>query len=419
MFETNRKNNSLRKTFVICLILFLSGFIFPNVSLAEKPSSSIKDKIIEVSDSCFQNLGNLIIDKSQKLVNALNSTGKTNLEIHSSFYDQDYRRVFISFHGAFSFQGELPWKLNKNQWLVTADGDIAYDLTFTQVAAAKGLAFNVEGVFVVSLNSLLLDMVKLVPLSIGALNYAAAEKLLENFLSFLKIEILAKGISETLTNFSLYSLSRSTAEVVAGASKLGKQSLADLVTKSATNGGMLEFAAVTLIHSAVITGADLAGGSLGAIVGNFLAPGPGAVVGLFLGSQITRLLASTIVFELVTDLPIAFFLNRIAKSGEVLLKCPNDEVQCENYKSYSQKVLQKIGRDFDNEKYLAFDTVLDRIGKYGQNEKIFFQQFLQALEEKLRFKLIDQKDWYAGKKMLQLRGKMKEWGIPDPLDKSK
>ena len=50
--------------------------------------------------------------------------------------------------------------------------------------------------------------------------------------------------------------------------------------------------------------------------------------------------------------------------------------------------------------------------KFEGSERKAFVHLLSKLGEQLRFKLMEEKDWYAAKKLNQMRFKMKNWGLP-------
>ncbi|NLI79361.1 MAG: hypothetical protein GX442_23315 [Candidatus Riflebacteria bacterium] len=363
------------------------------------------DELCRTASTHFQ-------DRLDRLATWLNSRGLIQLQIKAHFYDPELRRVFVEFAGKLRFTGKWPGKIKREEMYFTSDGDIAYDLTISHITQdSSGVRFEYQGNLVVFFDKILYDLAKSIPHLVGAAAFSAAGNVMIEFWKGLNHELLGQAISDTCAKFSLDYLSTITAEVLSNVSAPRRQALREVLQRSMHNGGVLHFFVVTVLKSVGKGVANFAGASAGAVVGNFLVPGAGGVVGAYLGSKLVSTLAKTAVYSLAVDLPIEVFLKKMVKHHERLQQNPQDPVAREKLAGYGGRIFTRVKREVDQNVFKTFDELLKKMDGCTPAERQAFIGLLQDIRELLRFRLTEQKDWYAAKKMNQMRVQLEKWGI--------
>ncbi|RCK77821.1 MAG: hypothetical protein OZSIB_2590 [Candidatus Ozemobacter sibiricus] len=363
-------------------------------------------------DEVCQRVAAVVQQQLPRLAHSLEKRGLVRLQIRHQFYDPQFRRVFVEFAGSVRFNGQLPGKIRRDEIYLTSDGDIAYDLFIDKVTpAGSGVEFAFRGDLVIFFDKILYDLAKTLPHLAGAFAFSAAGDLLVDFLRGLDLEILGQAISDTCAKFSLDYLSVIGAEVLAIIGGRGSPGLRESLKRSIRNGGVANFFVLTLLKSLAQGAATFTGATVGATLGNLLVPGPGAVVGAYLGSKATMLVARTAIYYLTVDFPITILLSKMVKFYERQRRDPADQTAAQRVAGYGATIFRKVKREVDQSVYKTFDELLEKIDGFAAGERPAFIGLLQDIREALRFRVIDLKDWYAAKKMNQMRLRLEKWGL--------
>ncbi len=383
------------------------------VDPAERVAKDQKLTFSEKTDGLLTKIATVFQARLRTFAEHLNQKKNVNLKIKNTFYDKQLRRIFVDFEGSALFTGKLPFKLKLTDYYLTSDGPIAWDLTVEKMVSRQGgVYFSYHGDLVLSLDKILSNLVQEVVKTAGVVVLSQIGDELLSFLQNFDLDLLAKAISKSFEKFSRETLSVSAAEAAESALRFNNKTLAARITTCAKNGTMIAFIGVTLFKTTTISLASITGATFGAMAGNLLLPGAGGLVGAFLGKEIMEGIAKTIVSEVTVEIPIEISLNRLVKYQKILSVQPSSELARTKLQTYSEFIFKKVRKEIDHENYHTFDWLLKKMDKFESSDRKAFITLLSKLGEQLRFKLIEEKDWYAAKKLNQMRFQMKNWGLP-------
>ncbi len=404
----------LRGRFIpkLLLVVFLATLFIPSATIAqqEPDKGSLFARKAEV---ILAQIGENIVSQARKFPAHFAGNPHLSLETGAMFYDRNLKRVFIEFRGNLKFSGKLPSKLTSEDRYLTSDGNLAWDLTLENFKTdGGGISFSFRGDLVISLDKILYDLSKTVVEVGGGIAFKTAAESFLKFVTTTDLGVVAKAVVKTLTGFSKESMAVASAEIIDNARRADKMKVVEVVKGALQSGGMASFLGLTILKCMTGSLAALGGASLGAIVGEVVCPGPvGAFVGAFLGSKITGAIAKTVVYKLAVQFPIDIILSKIAKFQALLDADPKNETAREKVVSYVRFIMKKLKREIDNEDYKTLDHVFDKIGKFGAIDRKYLVPLLKDIQELLRFKLMEEKDWYAAKKMNQMKLLLKDWEL--------
>ncbi|MFC1746613.1 hypothetical protein ACFL35_21655, partial [Candidatus Riflebacteria bacterium] len=111
------------------------------------------------------------------------------------------------------------------------------------------------------------------------------------------------------------------------------------------------------------------------------------------------------------DLPMRVYLRKIVKYQKRLAEDPENQVFRAKIEKCHRFITGKMKKEFESEEYSTFDRLLKTIEAMSVEDRPALIPLLKDIQELLSFKLLQEKDWYASKKLLQLREKLKSWGI--------
>ncbi|MBF0410227.1 MAG: hypothetical protein HQM10_22975 [Candidatus Riflebacteria bacterium] len=401
----------MKMKFILVLFCCLSLSLSPVFS-ADTPNKLVL-KVQNVTKPAFEKLGNAVIKSFKNLSDSLDSRKNIKLSIKSSFYDPDFRRVFLAFAGNIELSKHIPVNREIKSVLLTGDGMFGYDIYVKEIspATAENPKYEFSGDLIISLDDVVFDLAKQITLVTSVVNYSETTTVLIQFFDMMKIDLLVDAIADTVTDFSPESFRKAKEVVKDHFSKGNVSKLSELISSGMKEGEIGHFFAATLLKYAAVKGMTIVGGTVGAAAGGVLSGGPGVVVGAFLGIQISFTIADMMIFKLTTNLPVSIFIKRIANSSRFLSRNPGSPAELEKIKINSTKILEKMRFDIGNSDYRTYDLVMTKVGSYTETERIYFLDLLKNVQELLRFKLIDQKDWYANKKLLQFRSSVNSWGL--------
>lgn len=388
--------------FVLFLLLFsASGF-------AENSNSGRASGFAQRADQILYRIGSCVKRKIPQLAEAINKTSTFDLSVSNIFYDRHLRRIFFEFKGKIYLRKNFP-TLDKS-FLASSDGLCAFDV-FCQkpvlYRSAKVIDFN--GDIIISLDKILYELAKDAALFAGAAILDQAGELIIDFLHAINSKFLADAISESVSRFSREAIAISGAEIIHNASRANNPKLVQLIKLNWKNGDILTFTAFTIIKSGTLTVAKVSGGALGTVVGNIVAPGPGGLIGAYIGGKIVADVAKVVIQTVTVDIPINIYLKKIVKFHQRLTTDAEGEYARLKLKNYQNFISKKVKKEVDDEEYHTFDGLLKKIGEFPATDRPAFVDLLKDIQEILRFKLMEGQDWYASKKLLQLRENLKKW----------
>jgi hypothetical protein len=396
---------------LLVLMFFLQPFLTLPKAWALEEKNTFSRSLTEKTAQVFERVGQSVLQFAKTFEARVNQQKNLRLQIKNQFYDAHLRRVFIEFSGSALFSGKLPEKVKLTDYFITSDGAYAYDLTIEKaVRTPAGITFEFRGDIVLSLDKILYDMAKEATSLGTALVFNKAADLLVEFLTGINSEILAQSISKCFAKFSKEAVAISTAELIDNATRVNNKKFVELIKGSAKNGGILTFLTLTILKTSVSSVAGVAGATLGAMAGSALVPGVGGVVGAYLGNKLFASISKAIIYQVAVDLPITFALRKIVACQKLLEEYPDKEAIRAKADSSNRLILRKVKRELDNDDYKTFDQLLDKMDDYAKADIRFFVPVLKNITELLRFKVMEERDWYAAKKFQQLRLKVQEWG---------
>ncbi|OQA08505.1 MAG: hypothetical protein BWY66_00962 [bacterium ADurb.Bin374] len=410
----------VRRTFLLVLALlvaFVGGAIPPAMSHSEKAGvGGVLQRLPEKADALLVKAACVIQNRLKVFAEHLNAGSHVRLNISHGFYDRDLRRLFIIFDGAATFTGKLPFPDDLSDRYFTSDSDIAWDLTLFSIKRSGGkIGFRFQGDIVVFLDRFVYDLAKeFIDIAGGVAFLKAAETLL-GFADEFNSRLVAQAVTKTFASFSKESLSTTGAELVANAVQHDSSRVRDLVREAIANGSFADFCCVAIIRAGIDQTGGLVGATLGAMAGSAIAPGAGSVVGAFIGRRITVSIAHTISYKLTVEGPMEVCLRQIRKEWHRLQERAGDQIAAGRIASREKFILGRLKREFDENRYETLDKLIARVSTFDGADLPAFVSLLAKVREMLTFKLLQKGDWYASKKLLQMKTAMQKLGLADDV----
>ncbi|HNV71124.1 MAG TPA: hypothetical protein PKO06_15585, partial [Candidatus Ozemobacteraceae bacterium] len=212
-------------------------------------------------------------------------------------------------------------------------------------------------------------------------------------------------------SFSRESASVMVGEVFDNSSRPSNPEFRRRVQEALKDGSVTTYFVLTLLKNSVSSIASIGGASLGGMVGGLLVPGPGAIVGAYLGGKISSTMAKTVVYKLSVDIPIKLCLRKIVKHGRELRQQPRSESSTRGMEKVHRFVTNRVKHEVDREEYKTLDHILAGMNEQNAEDRIYFVPLLKSFQEMLRFKVIEERDWYASKKFYQLKQRVTDWNL--------
>lgn len=406
----------LRRTTLLVLAL-LVAFVSEAFPLAAAQAgktgvAGVLQKLPEKADALLVTAAVGIQNRAKVFAEHLNAGSHVRLNISHGFYDRNLRRLFIMFDGAATFTGKLPFSDDLSDRYFTSDSDIAWDLTLFSIKRSGGkIGFRFQGDVVVFLDRLVYDLAKEFIDIAGGVAFMKAAETLCSFTSEFNSRLVAQAVTKTFASFSKESLSTMGAEFVANAVQHDSHRIRDLVREAITNGSFADFCCVAIIRAGIDQTGGLVGATLGAMAGSAIAPGAGSVVGAFIGRRITISIAHTISYKLTVEGPMEVCLRQIRKEWRRLQERADDQVAAGRIGSREKFILGRLKREFDENRYETLDKLIARVSKFDTADLPAFVSLMSQVREMLAFKLLQKGDWYASKKLLQMKVAMQNIGL--------
>ncbi|PKL47333.1 MAG: hypothetical protein CVV42_13455 [Candidatus Riflebacteria bacterium HGW-Riflebacteria-2] len=395
----------------ISLILCFTLLAAPFANAAEmRPTEKIRIKFSEAVEKSVARTAAALDKTVRKLAQAIDKTDNLSVEVHSSFYDSRIRRYFVSFSGHALFQGKLPWKIDKDSYIITSNSEVSVDLYVSGIRQSRsGLSFNYDCSVVVSLDRMAYELLKKTPHIAASGALSPAFDLLTEFLSQLNIGVLSEAISETFRSFSAVAFTRLVNDMIKASAQ--NQGLKNIFKQTMKDRSLLSFLALQIFRCASISLVSVTGASLGAAVGSVIAPGVGSVVGGYMGSQILTVVAKIIVYQITAKLPLKRNLKRMLDAHHMLVKNPGDEVARQSLNDAQSRIEKNISSEFTNEKFKLFEILLKEIDMMASSERLVMVPMLKNIQTMLQNKVINDGDWYYARKYHVLKQSVEKWGL--------
>lgn len=402
------------KLFVVIVILSFVSTIFgntPSFAFSKRnPLVETSNAFSQKADLGFLKVGKAIDKSLLALAKQLDEKPGISLMLNSHFYDKRIRRFFFSLSGRIKYLGLLPYKIISDHYYISKDGIVSYDIEVNNIKKIKhGITFNFSGVVVISLQDLVYRLITEVPNLVAAQALSSTTDLLANFFSELKTGLLAEATSKTIVKFSRVSIIKLGADLVVTASN--NKNVKKFIASSVKDGTLLSFLGLTLLKAGLSSGIKLCGASLGASVGSVVAPGSGTVLGAFIGSRITSMIACAIVYKTMAKIPIYHSLKRIVRYQQLLNKNPADREAREKIERNTASIIKKIKLEFVHNKFKSFDMVIKKIDSYEALDRVSFVPLLKGLKDILSFKILNEGDWYYAKRYYRLKQFVEKWKL--------
>ncbi|MBP7636090.1 hypothetical protein KBA41_18130 [Candidatus Ozemobacteraceae bacterium] len=410
--------NIWRRTTLMILVLsiaLMGGAISPAAAREEKTGmAGVMQRLPATADAVLVKTAVVIQNRMKVFAEHLNAGNHVRLNISHGFYDRNLRRLFIMFDGAATFTGKLPFPEDLSDRYFTSDSDIAWDLTLFSIKRSGGkIGFRFQGDIVVFLDRLVYDLAKEFIDIAGGVAFAKAAEAMFDFASAFNTRLVAQAVTKTFASFSKESLSTTGAELVANAVQHDSHRVRDLVREAIANGSFADFCCVAIIRAGIDQTGGLVGATLGAMAGSAIAPGVGSAVGAFIGRRITISIAKNISYKLTVEGPMEVCLRQIRKEWRRLKERADDQVAAGRIASREKFIMGRLKREFDENRYETLDKLIERIGKFDAADLPAFVSLLSQVREMLTFKLLQKGDWYASKKLLQMKAALQKLGIAE------
>ncbi len=408
------KQNRL-SAMLLSLLLIFSLVVSPAIAQHDESSTGrLRVSFSAAVDSSLKQAASALDRAALKLFSALDKTDNLKVSVHSHFYDASIRRYFVSVSGSAIFTGSLPFKPEKESYLITGNQEISFDISLSEVKhASRAITFNFTGTFVVSMDRMAYKMMQTVPHLAASGALGPVFDMLTEFFDKLNIGILSQAISETFRKFSNVALTKAGTELLTQAGK--NKNIGTVIRDSVKNGSILNFLAITILKSATTSIISVSGATLGSMVGSVIAPGPGTAIGAFLGSQILSLLAKAVIHELTAELPLKFNIKKLVTSWRILNRNPSDEVARGAFDRSRSKIEKKISAELANEKFSLFKTLLKEIDEMSAADRPAMVALLKNLQQILSFKITNEGDWYFARQYYQLKAAVERWGLQNQV----
>ncbi|MFZ2957418.1 MAG: hypothetical protein WA705_11050 [Candidatus Ozemobacteraceae bacterium] len=397
--------------FVLGLFFFCGAGFLP-VSAAESSLKSDSSGLSQKLDGLYEKIGNVLQKQGAKFFGYLKDGKYLKLDISLSFYDKRIHKFLLSFKGTGLYSAELPLTPSAKEYFLTSDDILSYDVYIRNLTkGGAGYTFDVEGTLVLAVDKWVTEGTRKTASAItSGILLAAGEELLK-FVECLNFQALAEATTETISNYSASNLSKRGESTIGEAGKQNNLPLVNLLKAAVKDKKMQAFFFMSLIPKSGMVMAGLAGGSLGAVAGNLLAPGVGGLIGAYVGAKTGGIIASTIIFEFTSAFPLSRLLKKIVENQKLLTATKSAGVAQTQFNEAVNGVLSKVKEDFDGNQYKVFDRLLEDIKGFPADQRNAFVPLLKKVQELLRFNIMEKGDWYAAKKYYQLKAEVDAWKL--------
>lgn len=297
-------------------------------------------------------------------------------------------------------------------WLAT-NGPIALDLSFPErIEDDKGQLVGV---------SFELDLVVIAPQVVDMLTRSAINaglsgagfflgRYLIPFLQNLDINIVGKALARTVDDAVLLSAGDVGQEVI---SRLGDGDLASrkrrasrlarLIGAGITAGALLNYFWEVILNTAATLGLRAIEGTIGAVLGSFLFPGGGAIVGAILGAVALPLLGDVVISTITIDIPIWWRLKKLLKYRRKAAEAGTPDPGLDaSIAAVEEKLIGRVKECIETDSYSFFDALAVKLGKMDADERAVLGDFVATIKHTLQWAVLQNDNWNAARKYYQL-----------------
>lgn len=393
---------------LIGILLIFVLFLAPMAPVVADPSERGRISFHKTVEASLLKSAAALDKAAVQLFNKLDKTDNISVKILSHFYDSRIRRYFISISGKANFTGKFPYQIKGDEFVLTSNGEVSFDINLSQVKQSRNaITCNFNGAITVSMDRLAYKLIKTVPHLAASGALSPAFNMLSEFLEKLNIGVLSEAISETLRSFSTVALAKAATELISSAGK--NREVSRLIKDTIKDGSIMSYLTLLILKCSTVSLVSISGASLGGIIGSTLAPGPGGVVGAFLGSQIMTIVAKAVIYQLSAEMPMKQNIKRMVLSHRILQQNPADESARAKYEKSLSKLEKSIKVEFDSEHFKLFESLLKEIDQLNADERLAMVPLLKNLQSALGFKITNDGDWYFARKFYLLKQYVDRW----------
>ncbi|MEW6710987.1 MAG: hypothetical protein AB1403_14265, partial [Candidatus Riflebacteria bacterium] len=315
-----------------------------------------------------------------------------------TFYDQKFKRLYIEVEGTIVVSKSISKTFIKGEKIYSSDGQLAFDLVFKNpTAKGDNFLYQIDGELIIFQESIIESIARLTPG--GNTAYSPVGETILKFLEEARIRQLADIAAETLTSFSPEKLDQLKAELKKRSDEMGDTNLKKILFLTEKTGHFAKFFILSLVKSIPGMIGESAGASIGSVVGSFLMPGPGTLVGAYIGSVIS----GQIVYAIQYRIPINLKLARMKTLWKICQKHASDSIAAKKFNSVKAKFNQDIRDDLDKHSYIVVDEVLNILKNLKKDRPGLMKIIAGDLTEILQNQLVHENDRYAERKLKQLK----------------
>jgi len=342
-----------------------------------------------------------IAEKSISAINSFvaefNEKSGSQVAIKDRFYDAKFHRLYIEIDGMIVVSQSLHKTILKGERIFSSNGQVAFDLGFKNPSLQQGkVTYELSGELIVFQESILSGIARVTP---GVnLAYTPAGETILKFLDEARMRKLASITADALTTFSPEKLDSLKAELKQRADAMGDTNLEKIVFLTGKLGYFSRFLILALLKSIPEMIGSSVGGSLGSAIGSLLFPGPGTIVGAYIGSVIS----GQIVYSSQYRIPVNLKLARMKTLAKISDNGTQDSVAGRRFQAIRRKFNQEIRNDLNEHSYIVVDEVLKALKGLKKDRNPLAEVVAKDLQEILQFQLVHENDRYAARKLKQL-----------------
>lgn len=398
-------------SFLLVVSMLFSPVLAANENASETSNAhKIRISFSQAVETSLRKSAQALDKATVSLFAALDKKDNISAKVHSHFYDARIRRYFVSVSGDALFTGKLPFKLESDNYLLSNNREISFDLALTGIKQnSNGISLKYDASIVVSMDRIAYRMMQTIPHFAASGALGPVFDMLGDFFEKLNIGILSQAVSDTLRSFSKVAFTKASTELLSQAGK--NHNLGKLIHDTTKDGSIVSYLTLAIIKCASTSLVSVSGATLGSIVGSMVAPGPGSAVGAFIGSQVFTIVAKTVVHYMTAEIPLKINVKRMVNCWQITRQNPADEVARFNYDKAAGKISKKIANELESDKFSLFNSLLEEIEELPAGDRSAMAPLLGSLQDILSFKVTNDGDWYFARQYYQLKHSVEKWGL--------
>ncbi|MBI2942712.1 MAG: hypothetical protein HYY25_00795 [Candidatus Wallbacteria bacterium] len=394
-----------RRTLVAALVALAVGIAgLPASASADTSSREVQHKLcVKIFDATKRLLENLTARITEAESVDLNLNAVTMDERH---------RVYVDLDGMaeLKFDRKHPRIEAKMAEMVgnqmQTNGPLCIDFTVTGVEEISEQQYHVEfklGLVLV-LEEFLSKLVHFGANIVGTITMVGIGNDLVSFLDGIDSVALASSLDKGFRDLTRVILSLAGVEAYDAFRELKPDRQGDQQGGSMT-GAVLAHLGLSLVKGVTHVGMNMAGMSVGAMVGVALSPSVGATIGAVVGAAGFVLVGNVVYRKLAVDLPMKYRLARIKRLHKKRVESDNP-VKIAYYSSkiekYEGKILKRVSLEMRTDKFSFLQEFMQQLGKTEPKEREALVPLWRKLQAKLRFEVVEHSDRLAERMLGQL-----------------